>query len=393
MLLSNQFLELFREETYAVNLALYDDKELMNPFDNILAKDPISGVWTKQYSVVPMGELGGRKEAEPIPQKNMVMGYTCYGAQSIEVSGKLNLSKKLEQRSREFTNGHGVVNEATFAGHLSDSLGRGFLVRRGQKWHKLAARIFNFGGIQAGSPFFNQFVRSEGFSDIPNSPLIYDGRPLFALPANAHPSYAAGALAGPDSAPVGTSIDMAGTIPDTGGYFNAFQFAPAYWALKRVVTHFINNMQYDENDELYYKTPDTLLVSSHDLMKWTEILESKFIEPTQNGNTTNICNVFQLEGFTMTLEHSPFLVKNTWFVGCRNSGGIKLLDVAEKEDPWAYYRDENNRAYYISFEDQWGFLIRNWRSWVAGSISLDGVTPPTLNDIPEENWHIVPTGV
>ena len=196
MLLSNQFLELFREETYAVNLALYDDKELMNPFDNILAKDPITGVWTKQYSVVPIGELGGRKEAEPIPQKNMVMGYTCYGAQSIEASGKVNLSKKLQQRSREFTNGNGTINEAAFAGHLSDSIGRGFLTRRAQKWHKLAARIFNFGGIQAGNAFFNQFTRSEGFSDIPNSPLIYDGRPLFALPANAHPSYAAGATSG-----------------------------------------------------------------------------------------------------------------------------------------------------------------------------------------------------
>lgn len=393
MLLSTQFPELFREETYAVNLALYDNRELENPFDAILATRPISGIWTKEYSVVPIGALGGRREAEPIPQKNMVMGYVCFGAQCIEASGKVNLSKTLQQRSREFRSPDGSIDEPRFAGYLADTLSRGFLLRRSQAWHRLAANIFNLGGIQAGHVFFNHRIRSNGLADLPNTPLQYDGMPLFALPANAHPAYSDGALLGPGSAPVGTTIDMAATIADTGGYFNAFQLAPSYWALKRVWTHYVNNMQFDENNELYYDVPDTLLVSSHNLMKWTEILESKFIEPRAAGDTTNIENIFQMEGFSITLRHSPRLIKNTWFLGRQGSGGINLFNVQEKEDPWAYYRDEDNRAYFISFEDDWGFIIRNWRNWVAGSISTDGSTIPTFNNIPEEQWNRIPAGV
>lgn len=393
MLLSTQFPELFREETYAVNLALYDNKELDNPFDGILVKQPISGVWTKEYSVVPIGDLGGRNEAEPIPQKNMVMGYVCYGAECIEASGKINLSETLNQRSREFKSADGTIEEARFAGYLADTASRGFLSRKATKWHRLPCNIFNYGGIAAGHAFFNHRTRTNGLPDLPNTGLQYDGVALFALPGAPHPSYANAATTGPGSAPVGTCVDMAGTLADTGGYFNAFQFAPSYWALKRVWTHFVNNMQYDENNEKFFSVPDTLLISSHNLMKWTEILDSKFIEPTAAGNTTNIENVFQMEGFNVRLVHSPFLIKNTWFLGKANSGGIKILDPTGQDDPWAYYRDEDNRSYFISFEDRWGFLIRDWRCWCAGCISTDGVTIPTLNGIAEENWHLVPAGV
>jgi len=392
MLLSNQFPELFREETYAVSLALNDNRDLDNPFDELLSTKPIDGTWTKEYSLVPIGELGGRKEAEPIPQKNMTMGYVCYGAQSIEASGKVNLSKEMEQRSRQFKSADGV-DEAGFAGYLADSLSRGFLSRKKTKWHKLCADIFNLGGIAAGDAFFNHRTRTNGLADVPNTPLQYDGVAAFARPGAPHPSYAAGALIGPSARAVGTSIDMAGAIADTGGYFNAFDLPPSYWALKRVWSHYTYNMQFDENDVRFLTAPDTLLVSSYNLPRWTEVLESKFIEPNAAGSTTNTENIFMMEGFMVRLAHSPFLVANTWFLGKAKSGGINVLDVAEKEDPWAYYRDEDNRAYFISFEDDWGFLIRNWRDWCAGAISTDGTTAPTFNDTNEQDWDTIPDGV
>jgi len=392
MLLSNQFPELFREETYAVSLALNDNRDLDNPFDELLSTKPIDGIWTKEYSLVPIGELGGRKEAEPIPQKNMTMGYVCYGAQSIEASGKVNLSKEMEQRSRQFKSADGV-DEAGFAGYLADSLSRGFLSRKKTKWHKLCADIFNLGGIAAGDAFFNHRTRTNGLADVPNTPLQYDGVAAFARPGAPHPSYAAGALIGPSARAVGTSIDMAGAIADTGGYFNAFDLPPSYWALKRVWSHYTYNMQFDENDVRFLTAPDTLLVSSYNLPRWTEVLESKFIEPNAAGSTTNTENIFMMEGFMVRLAHSPFLVANTWFLGKAKSGGINVLDVAEKEDPWAYYRDEDNRAYFISFEDDWGFLIRNWRDWCAGAISTDGTTAPTFNDTNEQDWDTIPDGV
>jgi len=392
MLLTNQFPELFREETYAVNLALNDNRELENPFDGLLSSMSIQGLWTKDYSVVPIGELGGRKEAEPIPQKNMTMGYVAFGAQSNEASGKVNLSKEMQQRSRQFRSGEGV-DEAAFAGYLADTMSRGFLSRRGTKWHKLAADIFNLGGVQAGHTFFNHRLRTSGLADLPNTNLQYDGVPLFALPTAPHPSYAANALAGPGSLAVGTTVDMAAAIADTGGYFNAFQLPPSYWALKRVWTHYVNNMQFDENDVRFYAVPDTLLVASYNLPRWTEILESRFIEPRAAGNTTNRENIFMMQGFGMHLVHSPFLVPNTWGIGKAKCGAINILSPTEEEDPWAYYRDEDNRAYFISFEDQWGHFIRNWRAWCMGSISLDGSTAPLFNGITEENWDTIPAGV
>lgn len=390
MLLSTQFGELFRREAYAVNLALMDDYEYQNSFEDVLAKRTIEGMWDREYSIVPIGELGGRNEAAPIPQKNMVMGYTAYGAISIEGTGKVNLSKRMQQRSREFVS-NGQVDENRFAGHIADTAGRGFLLRWAQKKQKLCANLFNLGGIQAGNVFFNHRTRTNGMSDLPNSNLIYDGRPLFALPALAHPSYAAGATAGPDSNPVGTTVNFAATLPDTGGYFNAFQFPPAYWSLKRVMTHYKYNMQFDENDERYSYAPDTLLVSSYNMPRWMEILESRFIEPTAAGSTTNRENVFRMEGYNLRLVESPYLVANTWFIGKSKSRGVQLYEPSNMEDPWAYYRDEDNRAYFISFEKEWGFIICNWRCWCGGSISTDGTTPPNYGA--ENTWDIIPAGV
>ena len=394
MLLSTQFPELFREELYAVNLALNDNREFDNPIEELLAHKPIDGLWTKEYSLVPMGELSGRKEAEPIPQKNMTTGYVCYGAQGIEASGKVNLSKEMEQRSREFRTADGV-DEARFAGYLADTIGRAFLSRKKTKWLKLCADIYNLGGIAAGNAFFNHRLRTNGLADLPNTNLQYDGVALFAAPGAPHPAYSNGGTVGPGSQAVGTCTDMGATVADTGGYFNAFQLAPSYWALKRVWTHFCFNMAFDENNVRYMQKPDTLLISSYDRPRWDEILKSRFIEQQRAFQlVSNRENIFvNVEGFNVEVVDSPFLVPHTWFLGKRKSGGMALLDVSKEEDPWAYYRDEDNRAYFCSYEESWGFMVRNWRDWVAGAYSTDGVTPPTFAGIPETQWDLIPAGV
>jgi len=394
MLLSTQFPELFREELYAVNLMLNDNREFDNVFEKVLSSKPIEGLWSKEYSLVPMGELGGRTEANPIPQKNMTMGYVTFGSQAIEATGKINISKEMEQRSREFRTADGV-DESRFAGYLADTVGRAFLSRKKTKWIKLAAEIFNRGGIQAGDPFFNHRIRTNGLADLPNTGLQYDGVALFAAPGAPHPSYAAGSVVGPGSAAVGICVDMGAAVADTGGYFNGFQLAPSYWALKRVWTHFCFNMAYDENDVRYMQRPDTLLISSYDRPRWDEILKSRFVEQQRAFQlVSNRENIFvNVEGFNVELIDSPFLIPHTWFLGKRKSGGISLLDPTKEEDPWAYYRDENNRAYFVSYEESWGFHIRNWRDWVAGAYSTDGVTAPAFAGIPEQLWDLIPAGV
>lgn len=390
MHLSQQFPELFRRETYAVNLQLNEERQVKNVFEEILAERPVEGVWDKDYSVVPIGELNGRADGEDIAQKNMTMGYTVYGATAIEASGKVGISKLLKQRSREFTNSAGDVDEPKFAGYLADTASRGFLIREAQKRRILSARIFNYGGIQAGNAFFNQRTRC-GFSDVPDSNLIYDASPLFALPANAHHSYAANATVGTGSAPVGNFVDFAQSIADTGGYFNAFQLPPSYWALKRVWTHFCFNMQFDENDQREEDVPDTLLVSAYNYPHWTEVLKSKFVEPKSGQTTTNVENIFMMEGFQVKLVSSVDLVRNTWFLGKSKSQGIVTMKLQKEEDPWAYWRDEKDRSYWISFEQEWGFMVRNWRRWVAGSISTDGVTAPSYGN--EPTWDTQPANI
>jgi hypothetical protein len=152
-------------------------------------------------------------------------------------------------------------------------------------------------------------------------------------------------------------------------------------------------MQFDENDVRFQQYPNTLLVSSFNFMRWKEILAAQLIEPTTHGDSTNRPNVFLMDGFSMQLVHSPLLVANTWFVGRAKSGGILTLNPSEIDDPWAFYRDEDNRAYFISFEKEWGFMVRNWRDWCAGAISVDGVTPPAFNGVTEINWDTIPAGV
>ena len=391
MHLSNQFPELFRKEQYAVEIALMDDKDLQDVIsDELLAHEPIDGVYNKDYSLIPIGSLAGRGEAEHIPEKTMAVGFETFGAIAIEASVKMGLSKTMEQRSKQFVS-NGRLDESAFAGHLADTFGRSVALRQKQKWQKLSAALFNLGGIPGGHLFFNHRLRVGGLADVPNIQTIYDGCPLFVPPTNAHPAASDGSLLGPTSMPVGITTDFAGAIADTGGYFNAFQLPPSYWALKRVIQHFKFNMQFDDNNERYQYSPDTLFVSSYNLPRWIEILRSHYIEPTAAGSQTNRENVFMVEGFKLNLVDSPYLIGNTWGVGKAKSRAIRILDPSQTEEPWAYYRDEDNRIYYCSYEKEWGFHICNWRAWCMGAYSVDGVTPPHFGA--EATWDQIPAGV
>jgi len=395
MHLSAQFPELFRREVYAVKMALHENKQFKNVIGDLLPHKPIVGSWDKEYEMVPFGALEGRKEGEPIPQKGISMGYTCYGAICNEASVKVGLSKELKGRAREFSSGTGKVDEEGFAGYIGDAIAKPYFVRWAQRQRLLCSRIFNYGGIQAGHAFFNHRARCN-LSDVPASNVIYDNSPLFARPAAAHTAFASGAQKGSDAQAVGNFIDYAKSIADTGGYFNAFDLPPSYWALKRVWTHFVYNMQFDENDERFEVYPDTLLVSSYNYPLWCEILKSKFIEPNAADTMTNTENVFQMvdfEGSKLRLVPCVDMIRNTWFLGKANSPGIILFDPQKIDDEASYWRDENDRSYWASFEDDWGFMIRNWRYWCAGAISTDGSTAPTFDSTDEIDWHVMPDGI
>lgn len=393
MHLSNQFRQLFRDENYAIQLALYEGGQLDNPFGGILKSRGINGIWDRQYSVVPMGMLSGRKEANPIPLVNMTMGYTAYGAIESEVAAKLSLSTHMKEFSKNFSAPDGSFPESSFAGHLADTFGRGLLVREAQKRHWYAATIFNYGGITTGigpgaNQFFNQFERAENLGDVPNSNVPYDGICLFSFANNRHPAFSDGATISSTGAATGTLCGWAGTagalVPDNGGYFNAFTFPPSIWALKRVYTHFCTNMANDENNEPYQQRPDTLLISAHNEADWAEVLESKFVAKL----TVNTENIFQLDDFKFRVVSSRYIVRNTWFMGMANTPGIELLKPNTEPDPWAFWREEDNRAYFVSYERFWGFMIRNWRYWVGGSITTDGETPPDYGS--PADWEVDP---
>lgn len=388
MLLSNQFPELFRDENYRVQLALYRGGELDNPFSTVLRTRGIDGIWDMQYSLIPVGELSGRQEAEPIPLANMTMGWPAYGAICIEAAVKLSLSKHMKEYSRGFTSGDNFP-EANFAGHIADSFGMGVLSREAHKRHKYAARIFNYGAIPAGDPFFDQRDRAEGLGDVPAGQVPYDGVPLFAFANNPHSAFSDGATAGPTGAANGTwcgwALTAGAAFADTGGYFNAFTFPPSVWALKRVYTHFCTNMAFDENNIEYQQRPNTLLISAHNEADWAEIMNSKFIAKT----VVNTENIFQLDDFKFRIVSSRHLVRNTWYLGIAKSPGVELLKPKVEEEPWAFWREEDNRSYFCSYERMWGFMIRNWRYWVGGSVCIDAVgTPPVYGN--KANWETDP---
>lgn len=377
MELSPQFLPLFRREAYAVGINLYSDADLKNQFASFLKmrRLPAGTYWDKMYSIDPVGELNGRDEAEQIPEGNVAMGRTCYGSVGIEASVRIGLSDVMHEYSRKFASEPGVSPEQGFAGYLADQYAQGILSRQLYKWHQLSAKIFNFGAIAAGNVFYNHRLRVNN-SDLPNSNLQYDNRPLFAFANNRHTANTNGATIGPTGRPTGTVCGWAGTagaaIADNGGYFNAFTFPPSIWALKRVLTHYETNMPFDENNVAYQQTPDTLLVSAHNEADWHEILETHFLV----GQTVLTENVFMLDRYRLRLVVSRELVANTWFLGKANSPGIYLMEPDHEPTAWDFWYEAINRSWWMSYERRWGFLIRNWRYWVGGSVSTDGTTPP-----------------
>lgn len=390
MELSNQFMPLFRREVYSVGLNLYSDADLKNPFTDFLKtrRLPPGTIWDKLYTLDPVGELNGREEAEPIPEGNMALGRVAYGAVGIEASVKIGLSNCMHEYTRRFASEGGTSPESGFAGYLADTHGEAILSRQMHKWHTLSSRLFNFGAIAAGNAFFNHRTRANHITDLPNTNLQYDARPIFAFANNAHQAHTNLATRGPGSAATGTVCGWAGTagaaIADTGGYFNAFTFPPSIWALKRVITHYESNMSYDENNVPYQQTPDTLLVSTHNEATWHEILESHFLV----GQNINTENIFQLDRYRLRLVPCRLLVKNTWFIGKSNSPGIYLMEPDHEPAAWDYWYEADNRSWWLSFERRWGFLIRNWRYWVGGSVSTDGTTVPPYGI--EANWHTNP---
>jgi len=395
MLLTNQFPWLFRQCLYPIQLALYDDPDLANPFEDILRRRAIDGVWDKVQTLIPVGRLPDRDEAEPIPLLNLTQGYDAYGAIKIEATGKISMSKHMKLWARKFSGAGGQSPETSFAGHLADAGAKAILHRATLKEHEFFAMIFNYGGIPAGHAFFDQNARAENSPDVPASNFIYDGVPLFSFANAPHLAWATGSAVGPNGRPTGIAgaasvcgpVGTAGAaIVDTGGYFNAFTLPPSYWALKRMLTHFETNMAHDEQDIEYPQTPNALLVSQFNEAHWREVLNSRFVAYT----AANTENVFQeVNGrFKLQLIVSRLLLPNTWFVGKANSAGIERLYPKTEDDPWAFYREEANRSYFISFDKSWGFMIRNWRYWVGGSVSIDGVTPPNYGNY--QNWEANP---
>ena len=113
-------------------------------------------------------------------------------------------------------------------------------------------------------------------------------------------------------------------------------------------------------------------MSAHNEADWHEILESHFL----HGQNVNTENIFMLERYRLRMVVSRLLIANTWFVGKSNSPGIFLMEPDHEPNPWDFWYEADNRSWWMSFERRWGFLIRNWRYWVAGSASVDGATPP-----------------
>lgn len=393
MLHMNQFWPLFRRETHAVQLALYDDADLKLIWNQIFSRRELpESNYDKAYSIVPVGAGGGRRENEDIPLGNMTMGWETYGAIAIEYTQGISLTKHLKIWARRFSARGGQSPESSFAGYLADAAAKSILQRSIETQDKFFANIFNFGGIPTGHLFFNQNNRVDGNPDVPATNFIYDGVPLFTFPDNPHLSYAARRGVAPDGAPTGiagvasvcgTGTTYGATQTDTGGYFNAFTLPPSYWALKRVITHYKTNMAHDENDEKYHQNPTVLLASDFNAAQWLEVLNSRFVAYT----AANTENIFMMKegGWKLQVIFHPRLLRNTWFIGKNNSAGIYQTFPAREDDPWDYWKERRNRSYFMSYEKAWGMWIRNWRYWVGGSVSIDGVTPPEYGN--PNNWE------
>ncbi len=304
-----------KKTMYKYFFEAYDQKPTV--YDQIFDVQPSDAAYEQSTSVVGMGQLVEKPENEPIVYRQPLEGYTTYGINHTFSDGV--------EMSMETVEDHVKVENILRA--TAATWGQSVKNTR-ETWY---ANVFNYGGITAGKALFKNVI--SGVISQNADGLIYDGKPLFALSGNNHPSKGGGT------------------------YYNGLALALSQANLITAVQLMTATNNRNERDEIVSIRPDTLLVPPA-LEQTARVILNSTLLPGSANNDVNV-----MAGALKLVVWDYLSDTDAWFVLKAKSG---LVAQNRKEPVIDFYQDEDTKSFKANIVARWGHRIDNWR-FVVGS--------------------------
>jgi hypothetical protein len=175
----NEFVETIRRDLHTVEAEQYKvDPGMWRKYWQV---KPIDTAWDKATSNIHTQTMPEVQGDAGLPGRESIQGYTSYGwVRKYGLYKRYHYDVIADSANKQVN----LLRDELSA--LKDSME--------MTKDKLLADVFNYGGFLAGHETFKIYGKSPDLPDapVPTDGLIYDGKPLFALTGNNHPSKGGG---------------------------------------------------------------------------------------------------------------------------------------------------------------------------------------------------------
>jgi len=320
VMLRSDFTEGMKATAYDYFLDAKEYQKIPSFYKSVCQVKTSDKAYEQATSVVEASDPVERGEFDDMTAMKATEGYTTYAKirqfyKAAHVSKRaMRDHQKLKNWIKEITSGWSVDME------------------RGK--NKYVAKFINNGGLTAGYSIFNNSI--TGVLTDPAGDLCYDGKPLFNLNGNNRSSKGGGTYYN------GIALALSPTNFET------------LWNLMTVT-----NAKNEDDTEVEI-IPDYMLCSTALKFQAQRLLESTLIP----GASTNDKNV--LEGI-VDLVATRYITDTDFFMlGVKNKG----LIFYERETPEIdFWEDKRNKSYWMSIEEAYGVMVKNWRFFAASNFS------------------------
>ena len=275
--------------------------EIGSTWEELFAQEDIDKAYIERMTMTGLDDLDEKGEDEPIQYDKMADGWPILAkvrtfAKGIAFSMELYEDTQIEQ----------LFTQAVQSWSKSYTRTR----------DRFYARFFNEGALLAGSDVFDNSI--PGVKLDPTGKFVYDGKPLFADAANAHPlRHATGTIVNYTPLPIDESV-------------------PVEVALQNIITVYkqmtIDNAKDEKGDEILIQ-PDTLVIPRSLEFRANQILNSDYF-PKLDA-TPSVAN--PLKGMLRVVSWPRLTDPNGWFLMEAKRGLVALnrkdITIDVWEDP------------------------------------------------------------
>jgi hypothetical protein len=322
----NEFVESIKRDLYTVEAEQY--KIPAGTWKQYWSVKPVKTGWDKATTNIHHQKMPEVQDSEGLPGRESIQGYTSYG-----VVRTYGLFKEYSYRLIEDSAQHQVNQLRDELTALKDSME----ITK----DSVLADVFNYGGFLLGHETFKVAGK---YPDLPDSPhptdgLIYDGKPLFALTGNNHPSKGGGT------------------------YFNGDANALSIANLDTAATRMLSTNARNESDlkvsltggqKVKLVIPQELEFTARQILTQTNLT---IAAATQNDPRPHF-NKYDI-------VVNPYLTDtNAWFLVIPNPNGLVMLDRQPLRT--SVVNDDKYQKVTATAYFRFGLRVGNWR-YVHGS--------------------------